>query len=63
MILKIEYPYTPMDCPVCGNDNDENVTCCSRCGTDFSFLKTKERNGDHPVNDVRKDTKEEEESD
>jgi hypothetical protein len=52
-----------MDCPVCGFDNDDNVNCCDRCGTDFSFLKTKDRTGDNPVNNVDKEAKEEEKSD
>jgi hypothetical protein len=52
-----------MDCPICGCDNDGNVNTCKRCGTDFSFLKTKERNGDNPVTDVKRGEKEKEESD
>jgi uncharacterized membrane protein YvbJ len=52
-----------MDCPVCGNDNDDNVNRCSRCGTDFSFLKTENRTGDNPVNDVKKGAKEKDKGD
>lgn len=49
-----------MDCPVCGCNNDGNVNTCKRCGTDFSFLKTKGRNGDNPVIDVKREEEEEE---
>lgn len=63
MILKLVCTLTPMDCPVCGNDNDDNVNCCSRCGTDFSFLKNTDRTGDHPVNNVKKGSKDKDKGD
>lgn len=52
-----------MDCPVCGYHNDENVNCCGRCGTDFSFLKTEDGTGDNPFNSVKRGAKDEDESD
>ena len=63
MILKFKCALTPMDCPVCGYDNDRNVNCCGRCGTDFSFLKTEDGTGDNPFNSVKRGEKDEDESD
>ncbi len=63
MILRFERSVVPMDCPVCGYDNDGNVNSCGRCGTDFAFLNTEERTGGNPVISVKRGARDEDESD